>query len=159
MQIFQAQCEPSTARCVLSFDYNPSSDGMSALSVSHKGHQYVWDSSSNTKIFFTGFIDKFKSNRHSFSCENFWTEFRHLLRVFREQLVWLFVKFLWIVECWRTAWKFECLFIYFWASVERWLRSQKRWVFLCYNKPRSHFGRNFASLASLVRRNWRWLSE
>ena len=24
--------------------------------------------------------------------------------------------------------KFECLFIYFWASVERWLRSQKRWV-------------------------------
>ena len=27
--------------------------------------------------------------------------------------------------------------------------------FLCYSKPRSHFGRNFASLASLVRRNWR----
>ena len=32
------------------------------------------------------------------------------------------------VECWSTAWKFECRFIYFWASVERWLRSQKRWV-------------------------------
>ena len=30
-----------------------------------------------------------------------------------------------LVECWSTAWKFECLF---WASVERWLRSQKRWV-------------------------------
>ena len=97
--------------------------GMSALSVSHKGHQYDWDSSSNTKIFFTGFIDKFKSNRHSFTCENFETEFRLLLRVFREQLVWLFVKFLF------------------------------------YSKPRSHFGRNFVSLASLVRRNWRWLRK
>ena len=71
----------------LSFDYNPSSEDMSALSVSHKGHQYVRDSSSNTKIFFTGFIYKFKSNRRSFTCETFETEFRHLLRVFREQLV------------------------------------------------------------------------
>ena len=33
-----------------------------------------------------------------------------------------------LVECWSTTRKFECLFIYFWASVERWLRSQKRWV-------------------------------
>ena len=62
------------------------SQGMSALHVSHRGYQYVWVSSSNRKIFFTGFIHKFKSNRHSFTCENFQTEFRHL-RVFREQLV------------------------------------------------------------------------
>ena len=35
-----------------------------------------------------------------------------------------------LVECWSTAWKFECLFIYYWASVEKLLRSQKRWVIL-----------------------------
>ena len=37
----------------------------------------------NKKNFFTGFIGS-----------NFQVEFRHLLRVFREQLVWLFVTFL-----------------------------------------------------------------
>ena len=39
-----------------------------------------------------------------------------------------------LVECWSTAWKFECLFIYFWASVERWLRSQKRRVIILWHK-------------------------
>ena len=38
-------------------------------------------------------MDKFNSNRQSFTCQSFQTEFRHP-RVFREQLVWLFVKFL-----------------------------------------------------------------
>ena len=42
----------------------------------------------------TGFIDKFKSKRQSFICQNFKTELRHLLRVFQEQLASLVVKFL-----------------------------------------------------------------
>ena len=41
-----------------------------------------------------GFIDKFKSKRQSFTCENFHPELRHFLRVFRKQLAWLVVKFL-----------------------------------------------------------------
>ena len=45
-------------------------------------------------IFFTGFIDKFKSNRQLASPVKT-SKLCHLLRVFgREQFVWLFVKFL-----------------------------------------------------------------
>ena len=36
---------------------------------------------------FTRFINKFRLNRQSFTCKNCQTEFRHLLSVFREQLL------------------------------------------------------------------------
>ena len=49
---------------------------------------------------------------------------------------------------------FVTFFVYFGNSSFDYL-----WNFFVNSKVRSHFGRNFASLASLVWRNWRWLSE
>ena len=110
----------------LSFAYNPSSEGIWPVCLPCLSHIRVTNMIQiphQIQKSFSPVSLIHSSQTDSFTCENFETEFRLLLRVFREQLVWLFVKFLF------------------------------------YSKPRSHFARNFASLASLVRRNWRWLRK